>query len=76
MAGKDSELKGELVGHTGGIYGLAWDGSSKKILTASGDKTCRSAEKLLRRRGTISDHLPHILFSLRPCHNIYICPIE
>jgi len=39
--GKDSELKGELVGHTGGIYGLAWDGSGRKILTASGDKTCR-----------------------------------
>ena len=55
IAGKDSELKGELVGHTGGIYGLAWDGSSKKILTASGDKTCRSAKRLLRSRGTIID---------------------
>ena len=40
-AGKESELKGELVGHTGGIYGLAWDGSSRKLLSASGDKTCR-----------------------------------
>jgi hypothetical protein len=39
--GKESELKGELVGHTGGIYGLAWDGSSRKLLSASGDKTCR-----------------------------------
>jgi len=39
--GKDSELKGELSGHTGGVYGLAWDGSSKKLLSASGDKTCR-----------------------------------
>jgi len=39
--GKDSELKGELTGHTGGVYGLAWDGSSKKLLSASGDKTCR-----------------------------------
>jgi len=39
--GKDSTLKGELAGHTGGIYGLAWDGSSKKLLSASGDKTCR-----------------------------------
>ena len=39
--GKDSEKKGELSGHTGGIYGLAWDGASKKLLSASGDKTCR-----------------------------------
>jgi len=39
--GKDSELKGELSGHTGGIYGLAWDPSSRKLLSASGDKTCR-----------------------------------
>ena len=39
--GKDSELKGELSGHSGGIYGLAWDGASKKLLSASGDKTCR-----------------------------------
>jgi len=39
--GKDSELKGELSGHSGGIYGLAWDGSSKKLLSASGDKTCK-----------------------------------
>ena len=39
--GKDSELKGSLTGHTGGVYGLAWDGSSKKILSASGDKTCK-----------------------------------
>jgi len=39
--GKDSELKGELTGHTGGVYGLAWDGASKKLLSASGDKTCR-----------------------------------
>lgn len=39
--GKDSDLKGELSGHTGGVYGLAWDGSSKKILSASGDKTCK-----------------------------------
>ena len=36
--GKDSELKGEL---SGGIYGLAWDGSSKKLLSASGDKSCK-----------------------------------
>ena len=39
--GKDSEPKGELSGHTGGVYGLAWDGASKKLLSASGDKTCR-----------------------------------
>lgn len=39
--GKESELKGELVGHSGGIYGLAWDGASRKLLSASGDKTCR-----------------------------------
>jgi len=39
--GKDSEFKGELSGHTGGVYGLAWDGSSKKLLSASGDKTCK-----------------------------------
>jgi len=39
--GKDSELKGELVGHTGGVYGLAWDGSSRKLLSASGDKTAK-----------------------------------
>jgi WD40 repeat protein len=39
--GKDSELKGELTGHTGGVYGLAWDGSGRKLLSASGDKTCR-----------------------------------
>ncbi|XP_023329890.1 actin-interacting protein 1 [Eurytemora carolleeae] len=39
--GKDSELKGELSGHTGGVYGLAWDGSGRKLLSASGDKTCR-----------------------------------
>ena len=39
--GKDSELKGELSGHTGGVYGLAWDGSSRKVLSASGDKTCK-----------------------------------
>ena len=39
--GKDSELKGELSGHSGGIYGLAWDGSSKKLLSASGDKSCK-----------------------------------
>jgi len=39
--GKDSELKGELSGHTGGVYGLAWDGASKKLLSASGDKTCK-----------------------------------
>jgi len=39
--GKDSEPKGELSGHTGGVYGLAWDGSSKKLLSASGDKTCK-----------------------------------
>ena len=39
--GKDSEPKGELSGHSGGIYGLAWDGSSKKLLSASGDKSCK-----------------------------------
>ena len=39
--GKDSELKGELSGQSGGIYGLAWDGSSKKLLSASGDKSCK-----------------------------------
>jgi WD40 repeat protein len=39
--GKDSELKCELSGHTGGVYGLAWDGSSRKVLSASGDKTCK-----------------------------------
>lgn len=39
--GKDSEAKGELIGHTGGVYGLAWDGASKKLLSASGDKTCK-----------------------------------
>jgi len=39
--GKDSEPKGELAGHTGGVYGLAWDGASKKLLSASGDKTCK-----------------------------------
>jgi len=39
--GKDSELKGELVGHTGGVYGLAWDGSGKQLISASGDKTVR-----------------------------------
>jgi len=39
--GKDSEPKGSLSGHTGGVYGLAWDGASKKLLSASGDKTCK-----------------------------------
>ena len=39
--GKDSEPKGELAGHSGGVYGLAWDGASKKLLSASGDKTCK-----------------------------------
>jgi len=39
--GKDSSLKGELSGHTGGVYGLAWDGSGRKLLSASGDKTAK-----------------------------------
>jgi len=39
--GKDSELLGELSGHSGGVYGLAWDGSSRKLLSASGDKTAK-----------------------------------
>jgi len=39
--GKDSNLKSEFAGHTGGVYGVAWDGSSRKFFSASGDKTCK-----------------------------------
>jgi len=46
---KDSELIGEFTddtvkggnAHGGGVYALAWSGDSKKILSASGDKTCK-----------------------------------
>lgn len=47
--GKDSTLVGELVddkcenesAHAGGVYAVAWSGDSKKVLSASGDKTCK-----------------------------------
>jgi len=46
---KDSELIGEFNdesvkggnAHAGGVYAIAWSGDSKKILSASGDKTCK-----------------------------------
>jgi len=46
---KDSELVGEFSddavkggnAHAGGVYALAWSADSKKILSASGDKTCK-----------------------------------
>jgi WD40 repeat protein len=40
---KDSDLIGEVgsPAHGGGVYGVAFSPDSKKLLTASGDKTCR-----------------------------------
>jgi len=43
--GKTGELKAKLNGgdknHKGGIYGCAWSPDSRRILTASADKTCK-----------------------------------
>ena len=41
--GKSGDKIGELgsPAHTGGIYSLAWDPTSKMILTVSGDKTAK-----------------------------------
>jgi WD40 repeat protein len=42
--GKTADKIGELAekdGHQGGIYGVAWSPDSKRILTASADKTCK-----------------------------------
>jgi len=51
--GKDSELIAELIdeavtggtggprAHAGGIYAVAWSPDGKKLLSASGDKTCK-----------------------------------
>ena len=42
--GKTGEVKGCLGGdksHAGGIYSLSWSPDSSKLLTASGDKTCK-----------------------------------
>jgi WD40 repeat protein len=42
--GKEGEKLGELSadnGHGGGVYALSWSGDSKRILTASGDKTSK-----------------------------------
>jgi len=42
--GKTGERLSELgapAAHTGSIYGLCWDSTSRFILTASGDKTAK-----------------------------------
>jgi len=42
--GKEGDKLGELAtegGHAGGIYALSWSADSKRILTASGDKTSK-----------------------------------
>ncbi|KAK7076863.1 WD repeat-containing protein 1 [Halocaridina rubra] len=41
--GKDGELKKELgsPAHKGGVYAVSWSPDSKKLLSASGDKTCK-----------------------------------
>ena len=47
--GKDSELSG----NSGGIFELACDGSSKKLLSASEDKTCHLLACCLHRTGQL-----------------------
>jgi len=39
--GKESGLKHEFSGHTGGVYGVAWENTNRKFFSASGDKTCK-----------------------------------
>jgi WD40 repeat protein len=36
----DAAIKGS-VAHAGGVYSLAWTPDGSRILTASGDKTCK-----------------------------------
>ncbi|XP_057373517.1 LOW QUALITY PROTEIN: actin-interacting protein 1-like [Daphnia carinata] len=42
--GKTSDLIGELgsPAHSGGVYAVAWSPDSKSLLSASGDKTCKT----------------------------------
>jgi WD40 repeat protein len=58
----DTTIKGG-VAHAGGIYVLSWTRDGKKLLTASGDKTCKlwdvEAKTLLR----------FVVFLLFLCHN-------
>ena len=41
--GKTGDIKLELgsPAHKGGVYGVSWSPTSDKILSASGDKTCK-----------------------------------
>jgi WD repeat-containing protein 1 (actin-interacting protein 1) len=39
--GKTGEKKLSLEGHNGGVYSCSWSPDSSKLLTASGDKTCK-----------------------------------
>eukprot|EP00118_Oscarella_pearsei_P024690 m.306599 g.306599 ORF g.306599 m.306599 type:complete len:600 (+) comp41387_c0_seq1:60-1859(+) len=42
--GKTGDLVGQLgegKSHAGGIYAMAWSPDSKRVITASGDKTCK-----------------------------------
>lgn len=44
--GKESELITEFLpegknAHAGGIYAIAWGSNNKRLLSASGDKTCK-----------------------------------
>lgn len=39
--GKTGEKKLALEGHNGGVYSCSWSPDSSKLLTASGDKSCK-----------------------------------